>query len=195
MLFEKLSIDDSALVNIEPHEDDRGYFARTYCRKEFARAGLNFSAVQESVSVNDVRGTVRGMHFQWPPSREAKLVRCTRGLIYDVLLDMRPESESYLQHQSIILDASDHSAVYIPPGVAHGFQTLENDVEVFYVMSDYYAPELATTVRWNDATFEIPWPLPCAAISDKDRLCPSFSRQEFERELQSHAPANWRPSQ
>lgn len=123
MRFEPLPVDGAALVRIQAHRDSRGFFARTFCVQEFAAAGLPTQAVQASISFNEQAGTVRGMHFQWPPSREGKLVRCVRGAVHDVLLDLRPASPSYLQHVGVRLDAENRDAVYIPPGIAHGFQT------------------------------------------------------------------------
>src|ERR1700674_1685520 len=150
MRFEPLAIDGAALVRIEPQTDSRGFFARTFCVEEFAAAGLPTRAVQASVSYNERAGTVRGMHFQWPPSQEGKLVRCIRGRLHDVLLDLRPRSSTYLQHCAVTLDEENRDAVFIPPGIAHGFQTLVPRTEVLYQMSDRFAPELAAGVRWND---------------------------------------------
>jgi dTDP-4-dehydrorhamnose 3,5-epimerase len=160
--------------------DERGHFARTFCSREFAAQGLATHLVQSSTSFNLLRGTVRGLHFQWLPSREDKLVRCTRGHLLDVLLDIRPESASYLQHVSVELSAEASGAVYIPHGVAHGFQTLADATEVLYSMSDYYAPELADGLRWDDAVFGIRWPLPVCAISNADASRPAFDRQAYE---------------
>lgn len=187
MRFQPLTIDGAALVSIEPHHDERGFFARTFCVEEFGAAGLPTGVVQASVSRNARAGTVRGLHFQWPPSREAKLVRCTRGAVHDVLLDLRPQSRSYLSHAVVRLDEQNHAAVFIPEGVAHGFQTLTDDTEVLYQMTDRYAPELAAGLRWNDPAFAIRWPLPASVISQRDAGYPDFDRSRFEAELESRS--------
>jgi dTDP-4-dehydrorhamnose 3,5-epimerase len=189
MRFEPLAIDGAALVRIEPHPDPRGFFARTFCVDEFAAAGLPTPALQASVSFNEHAGTVRGMHFQWPPSQEGKLVRCIRGRLYDVLLDLRPLSPSYLQHVAVTLDEDNRDAVFIPPGIAHGFQTLLSRTEVWYQMTDRYAPKLAAGVRWNDPAFSIHWPMPQSMISERDACYPDFDRDGFERELERRSAA------
>lgn len=185
MKFAELVIAGAALINIEPRSDSRGFFARTFCVREFADHGIPFTTVQSNISFNALKGTVRGMHFQWPPSREGKLVRCIRGALFDVLLDLRPESPSYLKHQAVLLNESNRDAVFIPHGVAHGFQTLEDATEALYFMTDYFAPDLASGVRWNDPAFGIEWPLADVTISARDAEYPDFDREEFERELQS----------
>jgi dTDP-4-dehydrorhamnose 3,5-epimerase len=189
MRFEALGITGAALVRIEPHRDARGFFARTFCAEEFSAAGLPTANVQASISFNERAGTVRGMHFQWPPSREAKLVRCVRGRVYDVLLDLRPSSSSYLQHIAVTLDEDNRDAVFIPSGIAHGFQTLLDRTEVLYQMTDVFEPELATGVRWDDPAFAIRWPMPALVISERDANCPDFERAQFERALAQRAAA------
>jgi dTDP-4-dehydrorhamnose 3,5-epimerase len=189
MRFEPLGIDGAALVRIEPHADSRGFFARTFCVQEFAAAGLPTAAVQASVSYNEHTGTVRGLHFQWPPSQEGKLVRCLRGSLFDVLLDLRPRSPTYLQHLSVTLDEDNRAAVFIPPGIAHGFQTQLPRTEVLYQMTDVYAPALAAGVRWNDPAFSIRWPLSEIVISERDAGYPDFDARHFERELERHTRA------
>jgi dTDP-4-dehydrorhamnose 3,5-epimerase len=191
MKFAPLGIAGAQLVQLEPHADERGSFARSYCEREFAAAGLPTQYVQSSLSVNARRGTLRGMHFQRPPSREGKLVRCVRGALHDVLLDLRPASPSYLQHLSVRLDDRVRDAVFIPHGVAHGFLTLADDTEVLYQMTDYYAPELAGGVRWNDPAFGIEWPDAGAiTISERDAAYPSFDRRAFEATLPAAAGAH-----
>jgi dTDP-4-dehydrorhamnose 3,5-epimerase len=184
MRFERLAIDGAALVRIEPHQDARGFFARSFCIEEFAAAGLPTQAVQASVSYNERAGTVRGMHFQWPPSQEGKLVRCVRGGLHDVLLDLRPGSATYLRHISVTLDEDNRDAVFIPAGIAHGFLTLRPRTEVLYQMTDSYAPQLAAGVRWNDPAFAISWPSLEIVISERDAGYPDFNRPQFERELE-----------
>jgi dTDP-4-dehydrorhamnose 3,5-epimerase len=186
MRFEPLPIDGAMLIRIEPQPDSRGFFARTYCAAEFAAHDLPTAALQASISYNEHPGTVRGMHFQWPPSREAKLVRCLRGRLCDVLLDLRPRSPSYLEHIAVNLDEDSRDAVFIPHGVAHGFQTLAARTEVLYQMTDVYAPQLAAGWRWNDPAFAIRWPMTEGiVISDRDATYPDFDRSHFEAELSS----------
>jgi len=190
MFFDPLDITGAVLVRIDRKSDQRGYFARTFCSREFSAHRLPPVAVQASISYNAHGGTVRGMHFQWPPSREGKLVRCVRGRLWDVLLDLRPKSPSYLRHQALVLDQDNRDAVYIPPGVAHGFQTLVDETEVFYQMTDYFAAELQAGLRWNDPQFGIPWPLPATVISERDESLPDFVRAEFEAELSRRSVAS-----
>jgi dTDP-4-dehydrorhamnose 3,5-epimerase len=190
MRFEPLAIAGAVMVILERHQDSRGFFARSFCVDEFAAAGLPTQALQASVSYNQHPGTVRGMHFQWPPSREGKLVRCIRGGLRDVLLDLRPASSSYLQHVAVTLDEDNRDAVYIPPGIAHGFQTLLPDTEVLYQMTDRFAPELAAGVRWNDPAFAIAWEsMPQLTISERDAGYPDFDRSAFEAELSRRSGA------
>jgi dTDP-4-dehydrorhamnose 3,5-epimerase len=172
-------------VEIESHPDERGFFARTWCSREFASHGLSGALAQASISHNDHRGTVRGMHLQLPPSQEAKLVRCSRGAIYDVIVDLRPDSETYLQHFGIHLDAVSCKALYIPPLVAHGFQTLEADTEVIYQMTDFFAPELGYGFRWDDPAFAIEWPIRTpVTIVARDRNYPDFDAASHAARVQ-----------
>ena len=163
------------LVELEPIEDERGFFARSFCGREFELAGLDPCVAQCNVSFNRRRGTLRGMHFQRAPHAEAKLVRCTRGRIYDVILDLRPGSPSYRRWFAIELGAESRRALYAPKGVAHGFQTLEDGCEVLYQRSDFYAPELAAGVRWNDPAFGIEWPIADPIVSARDAAYPDFA--------------------
>jgi dTDP-4-dehydrorhamnose 3,5-epimerase len=169
---------------IEPHHDSRGFFTRIWCQQDFAAHGLSARFVQASLSHNAQRGTVRGMHLQLPPSGEAKLVRCVRGRIHDVIVDLRPQSVSFLRHHAVELDAHTHNALFIPPGVLHGFQTLVDDCEVFYEMTDVYAPQLGFGARWNDPAFGIKWPIASpTVIADRDATYPDFDRAEYERRV------------
>jgi dTDP-4-dehydrorhamnose 3,5-epimerase len=161
-------------VRIEPYADDRGFFARTWCRGEFGRAGIDAEMVQASMSHNRVAGTLRGLHFAWPPSHEAKLVRCQRGRVFDVIVDLRPASAAFLQHFAVELDSGMGNALYIPPGVAHGFQTLVDDADVHYMMTEAYRPELADGVRFDDPAFDIRWPQEVSRIVERDRTYPDF---------------------
>ena len=162
------------VIEIEPHADERGLFARTWCRKEFAEAGLPSDFSQCSLSRNTSMGTLRGMHFQLPPSQEGKLVRCSSGDVFDVVVDLRVGSRSFLAQEHVRLSKDSARAIFIPPGCAHGFQTLVGDCDVVYQMTDYYAPELGSGIRWNDPILDIPWPLPVEIINDRDRGYPDL---------------------
>jgi dTDP-4-dehydrorhamnose 3,5-epimerase len=164
-------------VVIEPDRlaDERGFFARTWCAREFAEHGLKSVLVQCSISFNKRAGTVRGMHYQTPPHEEAKLVRCTQGSIYDVIIDVRPGSASFLKHFAVELSQASRTALYVPEGCAHGFQTLVDDTEVSYQMSDVFAPECSAGYRWNDPAFDFDWPLEVTTISERDRRYPDFA--------------------
>jgi dTDP-4-dehydrorhamnose 3,5-epimerase len=173
MRISTLPIDGARLVEVNAHVDERGCFARLWCRETFAAAGLP-ELQQASASFNALAGTLRGLHFTWPPSAEGKLVRCARGRLHDVLLDLRPDSPSYRQHLAVVLDADERNAVYIPPGVAHGFQALLDASEVHYAMTEAYRPGLADGYRFDDAAFGIAWPLPVSCIGEKDLAWPAF---------------------
>jgi dTDP-4-dehydrorhamnose 3,5-epimerase len=172
-----LSIAGCHLVTASRVEDERGHFARLWCRESFALAGLRFQIEQTSASYNHRVGTLRGLHFAWPPAQEGKLVRCARGRLHDVLLDLRPGSATFGQSLAVVLDADEHNAVYLPPGVAHGFQTLLDHTEVHYMMSEAYRPNLSDGVRFDDPQFGIQWPLPVTCISERDRTYPDFNGQ------------------
>jgi dTDP-4-dehydrorhamnose 3,5-epimerase len=164
------------VVDPEPFIDARGAFARTWCAREFAEHGLPTTLAQASTSYNPYRATLRGMHFQAPPFSEVKLVRCTRGAIFDVIIDLRPESPTFTQHFATRLTADDRRAMYVPEGFAHGFLTLVSDSEVFYQMSACYVPSAARGVRWNDPAFGIVWPLEARLLSPRDASYPDFER-------------------
>lgn len=174
MIFTETPLAGTYLIEPEPLADLRGFFARTWCQREFEAHGVNPRLVQCSISFNWRKGTLRGMHYQEAPHAEAKLVRCTRGALYDVALDLRPASPTYRQHFAVVLSAENHRMLYIPEGCAHGFQTLEHDTEVFYQMSEYYAPDAARGVRWNDPAFAIPWPEDGRTIAERDSAYPDF---------------------
>jgi dTDP-4-dehydrorhamnose 3,5-epimerase len=176
MRFTPSELADIVIVDVEPHVDGRGLFARTFCEAEFAAAGLPTRFVQSSVSFNTRRGTLRGLHYQAPPKPEAKLVRCTRGTIHDVVVDLRPSSATFLRWISVELTAENRRALYIPGGCAHGFQTLTDDAEVLYLMTEFYAPELARGVRWNDPVFGVEWPIADPRLSERDATYPDFRR-------------------
>jgi dTDP-4-dehydrorhamnose 3,5-epimerase len=175
MIFTSTQLKGALIVDIEPREDERGFFARTWCRQELAAQGLDTEIAQESLSYNRIRGTVRGLHFQHPPHEENKIVRCTRGAIFDVIIDLRADSSSYLQWQGFELTAENRRALYIPKGFAHGFQTLDDHCEVVYQISEFYAPQAAAGYRYDDVAFGIAWPLPVTMISERDLRCPNFT--------------------
>jgi len=174
MIFRETPLAGAWVLEPERIADERGFFARTYCRRDFTARGLDPTIAQCSVSFNPRRGTLRGLHFQAAPHEEVKLVRVTRGAVWDVIVDLRPESPTYARRFSIVLSADDRNELYIPQGMAHGFQTLEDGTEVFYQISEFYAPESVRGYRWDDPTFAIPWPEPVTVISEKDRNLPLF---------------------
>ncbi len=204
MLFTETKLKGAFLIEPEKLEDERGFFARSFCAREFEEHGLNPRVVQCNISYNVRKGTLRGMHYQVAPYEEAKLVRCTTGGIYDVIIDLRPNSNTYCQwigfelssprsplptncsplaaHSSqptahcSPLTAHCYRMLYVPEGFAHGFLTLQDNTEVFYQMSEFYAPDTARGLRWNDPAFGIEWPLEPAVLSEKDRNYPEFSR-------------------
>lgn len=177
MIFKETSLKGAFIIEPELKEDERGFFARTWCQREFMDHGLNTSLVQCNISFNRIKGTLRGMHFQRPPYEEAKLVRCTMGKIYDVIIDLRPDSATFKKWFALELSDDNRTMLYIPEGFAHGFITLTDNTEVFYQMSQFYHPEYADGVRWNDPAFNINWPIDVKVISDKDKGFPDFSEQ------------------
>lgn len=172
MTFEETRIPGAYVVDLEPIEDERGAFARAYCEREFADRGLAMRVVQSSISRNLRAGTLRGMHYSVPPAAERKVVRCTRGRIFDVLVDVRPGSPGLHTWVGVELTSENGRAVYIPEGVAHGFITLEDDVDVLYLMSESHDPASARGVRWDDPAFGIVWPREVEVIADRDRRFP-----------------------
>lgn len=174
MRFVPTPLAGAYLIEPEPLSDARGFFARSFCAHEFAEHGLNARPAQCNISYNTKRGTLRGMHFQRAPHAEAKLVRCTAGSIYDVIIDLRRDSPTFRQWAGFELTADNRSALYIPEGFAHGFQTLADDAEVFYQMFDFFEPGSAGGVRWDDPAFGIAWPLGDPILSDKDRAYPDY---------------------
>lgn len=189
MRFVETGLPGALVVEPEPFADARGLFARTWCAREFSAHGLVSQFVQGSTSFNARRGTLRGMHFQAPPHAEVKLVRCTRGAIHDVIVDLRPASPTYTRHFAIPLTAANRVALYIPEGFAHGFQALEDDTEVLYQMSAVFVPEAARGVRWNDPAFGIDWPIRATILNTRDASYPDFERVA----TQDHAPAGALP--
>ena len=174
MIFTRTIFDGAFIVDPERIEDDRGFFARVWCPREFEEQGIDPKLAQCSISFNHRKGTVRGMHYQAPPHAEAKLVRCTHGAIFDVIVDLRPESVTFKQWLGVELTASNRRMLYIPRRFVHGFQTLDDETEVHYQISEFHHPESARGLRWDDPAFGIDWPLPVAVISGRDRSYPLY---------------------
>lgn len=177
MIFHQTQLNDAWLIELELRGDQRGFFARTMCRDEFARHGLVSEFVQQNTSFSAQRGTLRGMHYQVRPHAEAKLVRCIRGAIVDVIVDLREDSSTYLQHQLFELTDANRHQLYVPPGFAHSFQTLTDDVEVSYLVSAPYTPQAERGLRYNDERLGIHWPVPVTVISDKDAAWPLIAER------------------
>lgn len=175
MRFHTTKLKGACIVELDELSDERGFFARAWCRKEFEAQGLNPGIVQANVSFNNTKGTLRGMHYQTPPHAETKLIRCTRGALYDVIVDLRPESETYKDWVSVELSVENHRMLYVPEGFAHGFQTLEDSTEVFYLVSEFYTPDAAKGLRYDDPAFRIEWPLYVSVVSQKDRSWPDYT--------------------
>ena len=174
MIFTELSLPGTFLIELEPHTDERGFFARTFAVADFERLALDVAIAECSISFNARRGTLRGMHYQAHPFGESKLVRCTRGSIYDVAVDLRPDSGAYCHWYGVELSADNCRMLYVPDGVAHGFQTLEDASEVFYQISKPYVPQAARGVRWDDPAIGIRWPEAPQVISERDRNYPNL---------------------
>lgn len=174
MRFHPTDLADAVLIEIEKRGDERGFFARTFCEEEFAQAGLVTCFVQANASASRKAGTLRGLHYQVAPHAETKVIRCTRGAIFDVIVDLRPDSPSYRRWQGFELTAAEGIMLYIPEGFAHGYQTLADDTEVAYQVSAPYAPGAEAGIRYDDPAFGITWPMPVTAISEKDVSWPDF---------------------
>ena len=174
MIFTETKLKGAFIVDLEPIQDERGFFARTWCKKEFEAHDLKSKLVQCNTSFNKKRGTLRGMHYQAIPHEEAKLIRCTMGAIYDVIIDIRKESKTYMQWIACELTAENRKMLYVPEGFAHGFQTLEDNSEVFYQMSEYYYPEYAKGIRWDDPILGLKWPCENIILSNNDRGFKNF---------------------
>ncbi|WP_227368683.1 dTDP-4-dehydrorhamnose 3,5-epimerase [Halomonas sp. M20] len=172
MIFHETTLKDAWLIELEPRGDQRGFFARTMCKEEFAQHGLLNDFVQQNTSFSAQKGTLRGLHYQMQPHGEAKLVRCLRGAIVDIIVDVRADSPTFLQHQQFELTDSNRSQLYVPPGYAHGFQTLSNDVEVSYLVSAAYCPQAERGLRYDDERLQIDWPVPVTVLSEKDAHWP-----------------------
>jgi len=183
MIFTETKLKGAFVLDLERREDERGFFARAFCQHEFADHGLKPVIAQGNIAFNVKRGTLRGMHFQYPPAAETKLVRCTRGAIYDVIVDLRPESDTYLEHVAVELSEANQRSLYVPERFAHGYQVLEDETETSYQVGEFYAPEHEGGLMYDDPRIAIEWPLEVTEISPKDAAWPSFD--EIEEELRS----------
>ena len=179
MNFLETPLPGAYVIEIEKHEDERGFFARSWCAQEFAANGLDPQLVQCNVSFNKRKGTLRGLHYQIPPHAEVKLVRCTKGSLFDVIVDLRKDSPTFLKWFAIELTATNHRVLYIPKLFAHGFQTLEDDTEIFYQMSQFYEPAASKGLRWNDPRLGINWPLGERILSSRDASYPNSTLDVF----------------
>ncbi len=174
MQFKETELLGAFVIEVEPHPDERGFFARTFCERELAEHGLPMRFPQCNLSRNTKRGTLRGMHYEAPPSAESKLVRCVAGAICDVIIDLRPKSPTFLRWISVTLTADNARALFVPAGFAHGFLTLADDTDVFYHMGDFFRPGSARGFRWNDPSISVAWPAEPSVISERDATYPDF---------------------
>ena len=174
MIFEELKLKGVFKIEIEKINDERGFFTRTWDKQEFLKKGIDSDFVQSNISFNKKKGTLRGLHYQEEPYEEGKLIRCTKGKIYEIMIDIRKNSETYKKWEHIELDSKENIELFVPKGFALGMQTLEDDTEIFYQMSQFYKPEYSKGIRWNDPSFKIKWPLKPTVISEKDKNCEDF---------------------
>lgn len=180
MIFIETKLKGAFIIELERREDDRGFFARGFCQNEFREHGLKALIAQGNIASNAKRGTLRGMHFQYPPAAETKLVRCTRGAILDIIVDLRPESPTYLQHVAVELNEDNMLALYVPERFAHGYQTLRDRTDTSYQVGEFYTPSREGGLMYNDPALGLKWPLPVTAISAKDQKFPLLSEIEDE---------------
>jgi dTDP-4-dehydrorhamnose 3,5-epimerase len=180
MIFTETSLRGAYIIDMERRPDSRGFFARAFCQNEFEAHGLKPLIAQANVAFNDRKGTLRGMHFQFPPAAETKVVRCTRGAILDIIVDLRPDSSTWLQHIAVELTEDNHRALYVPERFAHGYQVLEDKTETSYQVGEFYAPGVEGGLLYSDARLGLSWPLPVVCISPKDDAWPLLDRQEAE---------------
>lgn len=180
MIFTETKLKGAFIIDIERCEDTRGFFARGFCQREFQEHGLKPVIAQGNIAHNRQKATIRGMHFQFPPAAETKLVRCTRGAIVDIIVDLRPESPTYLQHIAVELTGDNYRALYVPERFAHGYQTLEDNTDTSYSVGEFYAPGTEGGLLYNDPRLGLDWPLPVSMISDKDKVWKPLSQQEAE---------------
>jgi dTDP-4-dehydrorhamnose 3,5-epimerase len=178
MIFTETALKGAYIIDLDARSDSRGFFARVFCQEEFAEHGLKPAIAQGNIAFNHCKGTLRGMHFQFPPAAETKLVRCTRGAILDIIVDLRPESPTWLQHITVELTEDNHRAIYVPERFAHGYQVLQDETETSYQVGEFYAPGFEGGLLYNDPALGLSWPLPVTAISDKDAAWPLLDTQK-----------------
>lgn len=191
MIFAETKLAGAFIIDIERREDSRGFFARAFCQHEFSEHGLKPLIAQANIAFNHLRGTLRGMHFQYPPAPETKLVRATRGAILDIIVDLRPESPTYLEHITVELSADNHRALYVPERFAHGYQVLEDQTETSYQVGEFYTPSAEGGLRYSDPRLGLEWPLPVTEISPKDAAWPLLDEVEpkLRRRMSAYAAA------
>lgn len=180
MIFTETKLKGAFILDIEKREDSRGFFARAFCQKEMAAHGLKPVIAQANLAFNIKKGTVRGMHYQYPPAAESKLVRCTRGAILDIIVDLRPESPTYMQHIEVELSEENYRALYVPERFAHGYQALRDGTETSYQVGEFYTPDAEGGLRFDDPKLNLTWPLPISVVSDKDKAFKPLSEIESE---------------
>jgi dTDP-4-dehydrorhamnose 3,5-epimerase len=187
MIFTETPLAGAFVIDLQRREDERGFFARAFCQHEFEALGLKSVIAQANIGFNRKKGTLRGMHFQYPPAAETKMVRCTRGAILDVIVDLRPESATYLQHTTVELSAENHRGIYIPERFAHGYQALEDDTETTYHVGEFYTPGSEGGLLYDDPRLNIQWPLPIAVMSGKDKEWAPLAQGEDDLKLRMRA--------
>jgi dTDP-4-dehydrorhamnose 3,5-epimerase len=180
MIFNETKLKGAFIIDLQPHADDRGFFARAFCQREFAEHGLKPVIAQANIGFNRRKGTMRGMHFQFPPAAETKFVRATRGAVLDTIVDLRPESPTFLEHVSVELSADNHRGIYVPERFAHGYQALEDNTETSYQVGEFYTPGAEGGLLYDDPELGLEWPLPVTVISDKDRQFRPFAEVKDE---------------
>jgi dTDP-4-dehydrorhamnose 3,5-epimerase len=180
MIFTETNLKGAFVIDVERHKDSRGFFARAFCQREFETHGLKPIIAQANIAFNHRKGTMRGMHFQFPPAAETKLVRCTRGAILDIIVDLRPESATYLQHAAVELTADNQRSFYVPERFAHGYQVLLDETETSYQVGEFYRPDCESGLLYNDPRLALQWPLPVTAISEKDGGWKLLEEQDSE---------------
>jgi dTDP-4-dehydrorhamnose 3,5-epimerase len=194
VLFTETKLIGAFIIDLERREDNRGFFARAFCQHEFTDHGLKPVIAQANIGFNRRRGCVRGMHYQYPPAAETKVVRCTRGAVLDIIVDLRPESPTYLEHISVELTADNHRAIYVPERFAHGYQALEDETETSYQVGEFYAPGAEGGLRYDDPALGLTWPLSVTEISDKDAGLPLLAEVEPEVRLRMAVEADREPA-
>jgi dTDP-4-dehydrorhamnose 3,5-epimerase len=193
MIFTETKLKGAFIIDLERREDSRGFFARAFCQNEFEAHGLKRLIAQANVAHNKVKGTVRGMHFQIPPAAETKLVRCARGAILDIIVDLRPESPTYLQHVGVELNDENQRALYVPERFAHGYQVLADKTDTSYQVGEFYSPPNERALRYDDPALGLTWPLPVTVISDKDKVAPLLETWRDRLKQEMTLPERGRP--